>query len=130
MFALVFRNRNGWSVELFDDETTAERRFHQTRDEAGGQASGYEWKDGQWIADGGIDACYLAASVSLPTGFPNRSRPETDDSDEVETTWHNFYRCPDCGGEWDDCWDSQCDDDCPHCGCRHVSPYDSKKVEE
>jgi len=53
-----------------------------------------------------------------------------DPDDEVEMRWHNFYRCPDCGGEWGDCWDSQCDDDCPHCGCRHVSPYESKEVEE
>jgi hypothetical protein len=127
MFALVFRDQNGWSVELFDDETTTERRFYQTRDEAGGQASDYEWKDGQWIADSDTDVCYVANSVSLP---PSR-RPGSDDPDDkVEMRWHNFYRCPDCGGEWDDCWDSQCDDDCPHCGCRHVSPYDSKKVEE
>lgn len=127
MFALVFRDQNGWSVELFDDETTAEKRFCQTRDEAGGDALDYEWKDERWIADSDTDACYVANSVSLP---PSR-RPGSDDTDdEVEMRWHNFYRCPDCGGEWGDCWDSQCDDDCPHCGCRHVSPYESKEVEE
>jgi len=53
-----------------------------------------------------------------------------DPDDEVEIKWHNFYRCPDCGEEWEDCWDSQCDDDCPHCGCRHISPYRSEEIEK
>ena len=30
---------------------------------------------------------------------------------EVEIRWRNFYRCPRCGHEWEDCWDCQCDDD-------------------
>jgi hypothetical protein len=27
--------------------------------------------------------------------------------------------------EWADVWSAQCDDDCPHCGARHMSPYKS-----
>ena len=29
-----------------------------------------------------------------------------------------------------DVWSAQCDDDCPQCGARHMSPYDSEDVEE
>ena len=46
----------------------------------------------------------------------------------VELNWRNFYRCPRCGHEWEDCWDCQCDDDCPNCGCRHISPYESEDI--
>lgn len=39
--------------------------------------------------------------------------------------YQNQYRCPDCGTEWDDVWDCACDDDCPACGTRHISPFES-----
>lgn len=38
----------------------------------------------------------------------------------------NHYRCPRCEKDWTDEWDCMCDDDCPHCGCRHISPYRSE----
>ena len=44
--------------------------------------------------------------------------------------FRNYYRCANCGGEWSDVWSAQCDDDCPHCGARHMSPYESEDVEE
>jgi predicted nucleic acid-binding Zn-ribbon protein len=37
----------------------------------------------------------------------------------------NYYRCPQCGQTWCDEWSAMCDDDCPHCGTRHISPYQS-----
>jgi len=37
----------------------------------------------------------------------------------------NYYRCPRCGQTWCDEWSAQCDDDCPHCGERHISPHKS-----
>ena len=68
--------------------------------------------------------------VMVDDGSGSRVAEHEDDTGEVEMRWRNRYRCPDCGEEWEDSWDSQCDDDCPHCGCRHVSPYESKEVEE
>ena len=44
--------------------------------------------------------------------------------------FRNFYRCAACGSEWTDVWPAQCDDDCPHCGARHMSPYKSEDAEE
>lgn len=39
--------------------------------------------------------------------------------------YRNYYRCARCGGDWPDEWSCMCDDDCPHCGARHMSPYES-----
>jgi DNA-directed RNA polymerase subunit RPC12/RpoP len=44
--------------------------------------------------------------------------------------FRNYYHCPTCHREWTDEWSATCDDDCPHCGARHISPYKSKDVEE
>ena len=44
--------------------------------------------------------------------------------------FRNFYRCAKCGQEWTDIWPAQCDDDCPFCGARHMSPYKSEDAEE
>ncbi len=41
----------------------------------------------------------------------------------------NYYRCPRCKKDWTDEWDATCDDDCPHCGCRHISPYRSEDAD-
>lgn len=41
----------------------------------------------------------------------------------------NHYDCPRCGGTWSDAWDSMCDDDCPHCGKRHISPTESEDLD-
>jgi hypothetical protein len=29
---------------------------------------------------------------------------------------------------WTDQWSATCDDDCPHCGARHMSPFDSETL--
>jgi predicted nucleic acid-binding Zn-ribbon protein len=39
--------------------------------------------------------------------------------------FRNYYRCERCGHEWTDEWSATCDDDCPKCGARHMSPLDS-----
>jgi hypothetical protein len=42
----------------------------------------------------------------------------------------NHYKCASCGREWTDEWSCMCDDDCPHCGARHMSPRDSDDLTE
>jgi hypothetical protein len=37
----------------------------------------------------------------------------------------NYYTCDRCGEDWTDEWSCTCDDDCPNCGARHMSPDDS-----
>ena len=40
----------------------------------------------------------------------------------------NHYECERCDGQWTDEWSCMCDDDCPHCGARHMSPYNSEEL--
>jgi rubrerythrin len=42
----------------------------------------------------------------------------------------NHYKCPRCSHEWHDEWDCECDDDCPACGNRHISPHESEDITE
>ena len=51
-------------------------------------------------------------------------------NDEDVGRFANYYICPRCGLHWTDIWEATCDDDCPKCGCRHVSPYSSDDVDE
>lgn len=44
--------------------------------------------------------------------------------------FRNYYRCARCHRTWTDEWTATCDDDCPHCGARHMSPYKSEDVED
>jgi hypothetical protein len=37
----------------------------------------------------------------------------------------NAYECDRCGGEWTDEWSCMCDDECPHCGARDMTPYEA-----
>lgn len=36
--------------------------------------------------------------------------------------FRNHYTCARCARSWKDAWSAMCDDDCPHCGARHMSP--------
>ena len=40
----------------------------------------------------------------------------------------NFYRCDRCGQTWTDEWSCMCDDECPECGARDMSPFDSEDL--
>jgi hypothetical protein len=40
----------------------------------------------------------------------------------------NHYKCARCGQRWTDEWSCTCDDDCPHCGARHMSPDESEDL--
>ena len=52
-----------------------------------------------------------------------------DNQDEdIKFMFLNYYECPECENIWEDQWDCQVDDDCPSCGCRHISPYESVDI--
>jgi hypothetical protein len=42
--------------------------------------------------------------------------------------FRNHYDCDRCGGSWSDEWSCTCDDDCPACGARHMSPTESEDL--
>lgn len=37
----------------------------------------------------------------------------------------NHYECDKCGCQWEDAWSAMCDDQCPNCGAKDMSPSDS-----
>jgi hypothetical protein len=39
--------------------------------------------------------------------------------------FRNHYLCGRCDSAWETEWSCMCDDDCRHCGARHMSPFDS-----
>jgi DNA-directed RNA polymerase subunit RPC12/RpoP len=44
--------------------------------------------------------------------------------------YRNHYICERCKKDWADEWSCMCDDDCPHCGARHMSPERSDDLTE
>jgi hypothetical protein len=42
----------------------------------------------------------------------------------------NQYACENCKCKWQDEWSAMCDDDCSHCGSRHMTPYRSIDLTE
>jgi hypothetical protein len=42
--------------------------------------------------------------------------------------YRNCYTCARCEYDWTDEWPCTCEDDCPECGARHMTPYDSNDL--
>lgn len=42
----------------------------------------------------------------------------------------NLYKCERCRRRWADEWSCMCDDECPHCGARDMTPYASEDLTE
>jgi predicted nucleic acid-binding Zn-ribbon protein len=42
----------------------------------------------------------------------------------------NHYKCDRCLRRWADEWSCMCDDECPHCGARDMTPYTSEDLTE
>ena len=40
----------------------------------------------------------------------------------------NFYKCTRCRRRWTDEWSCMCDDECPHCGMRDMTPHKSEDM--
>jgi hypothetical protein len=42
--------------------------------------------------------------------------------------FRNDYECARCERRWTDEWSCMCDDVCPHCGARDVTPHESEEL--
>jgi hypothetical protein len=40
----------------------------------------------------------------------------------------NHYECAQCEQRWHDEWSCMCDDECPNCGARDMSPFNSEDL--
>jgi DNA-directed RNA polymerase subunit RPC12/RpoP len=64
-----------------------------------------------------------------PAALAAASRLRGAMTDECSTViFENFYICERCDSTWTDVWSATCDDDCPHCGARHMSPFKSEEL--
>lgn len=52
---------------------------------------------------------------------------EIFDEKKKPVCYINHYQCPECNYFWQDEWTAQCDDECPNCGKRHISPFYSEE---
>ena len=46
---------------------------------------------------------------------------------DYKTKYNNYYKCPACNEEWEDVWDSMCNDKCPKCN-KEIEPYRSEEI--
>lgn len=44
-----------------------------------------------------------------------------------ELKFRNYYKCSECGAEWVDEWDCQCNDRCPNCNVE-TEPHHSEDI--
>ena len=42
--------------------------------------------------------------------------------------FRNYYRCAFCHETWADEWSCMCEDDCPYCDARHMTPLTSEDL--
>jgi hypothetical protein len=53
-----------------------------------------------------------------------------DDCRQDAPAVRNLFQCPICEHEWSDIWTSEAAEDCPNCGARNVTPYDTEEAED
>lgn len=114
---------NAFGVELESDPyAKAAKRIY-------GEDGRIEFDD-HVVLSTGDEGAYVMAWVWVPNSAlePEAQAAVGDqpsDSSFVTSQFLNHYKCPSCGHTWSDVWTAQCDDDCPSCGARHISPHKS-----
>ena len=59
------------------------------------------------------------------SGLTGNAQTSLTNTSEQMAWFLNYYLCERCEMTWTDEWSCMCDDDCPRCGARHMSPYKS-----
>src|SRR5262249_760403 len=76
------------------------------------------------------DAVRLEEDSTAQSSGPLVEAEEDVDDEPTPALFINYYICENCDHTWSDIWSAMCDDDCPHCGSRHMSPFKSEEVAE
>lgn len=91
-----------------------------------------EFDEERVVLSQGEGGAYVMAWLWVPDDALENSCSGEDSgqvsSSFVTSQFRNHYKCPACGYEWSDVWSAQCDDDCPSCGKRHITPHTSDDV--
>jgi len=69
----------------------------------------------------------FAASPANDAGI---GLPASDgaENDKEPIRFRNHYKCPRCGEEWSDEWSCACNDACPKCGMKDITPTHSEDI--
>ena len=79
------------------------------------------------IIQSGDDGVWIEARVWVETDKKVADvRREVAMSESVYFV--NHYECPKCERCWQDVWSATCDDECPYCGLRDISPVRSEEL--
>ena len=70
--------------------------------------------------DLGVEDVQIIEDLECPYG-------DLEDED-FDMLFKNHYKCPKCNCRWEDEYECMVDDDCPKCGLRHISPWDSEQL--
>ncbi len=88
------------------------------------------WIDGKIYWDGSCNPAGLAQIVMDGSSGVEDRDEDDEDRDEEDSAGNasdsevvNHYKCDACGHEWTDVWECEVEDDCPHCGLRHMTPF-------
>lgn len=122
---------------LIDQDAPAEQRFVPASVEP--EAARNEWQNKmEKVIKQTLAQLEIAAPDSIEDwGDPilellseaGLSWPEAnEDGREEERQFLNHYNCPSCAHEWSSEWSATCDDECPECGARHISPTTSEEL--
>lgn len=105
-----------------DEDQVLEVARAQRLDDPQGQ-NGLYWLD---IRDGEPQMGTYPSGLLATDLHPFVVAYQSHDPERVPR-FRNHYRCVTCAQEWDDTWDSQCDDKCPACGAV-MTPYTSEDL--
>ena len=61
-----------------------------------------------------------------------KNQPQAkQDVHSTEAVWvRAFYECPRCGHRWMSVWDSATDEECPECDLRDITPFHSEEDDD
>lgn len=57
-------------------------------------------------------------------------REETGEADEDEKMLRVFYKCPNCGEEWDEELETACDGECGECDTENITPVRHEEIDD
>lgn len=134
VWKFITDTNDGTSCSLFVDEVKAEQAYidmvcsyEAVKEELGKNTrptfndANEAWEEAVYSGTSGIiDTIDLDfEEIVLITKAP---------SDDSPVKYRNFYRCS-CTHEWEDTWDSMCNDRCPVCN-KEIEPYQSNEIGE
>lgn len=136
VYAVVSDTDEGTRADLYIDKEKAQSgyiqmvcSYDQAREELDGNDNPtYEEAKEAW-GEVVSDSTFIIDTISFEEEefeILTPITPPVQPDPAPEMRYLNHYRC-ECGQEWNDQWDSMCNDRCPECG-KEIEPYHSDEL--